>query len=555
MRTRLFGILVLIASLAAVSPAQAERRLALVLGNSDYLVGPLDNPVNDAALITATLEATGFEVTQATNLGYRELQRAIVTFGRELAAAGEDTVGMVYYAGHAVQANGENYLIPVDADLQDELDLDIQTLEVSTLMKSLDRAGNRLNMVVLDACRNNPFKSISRSGTRGLAKVDAPQGTLVAYSTAPGNVALDGTGRNSPYTKALAKVLREPGLPVEQVFKKVRIEVMERTGQQQVPWESSSLTGDFFFQDAVPEPVAVPQPSAPTPQNNPQQAEIAFWTSIATSDDPTLFQSYLQAYPNGLFSGIAEQRIAALQAEQARSANQSREAEALALWESVKASSDPNVLSTLVQRYPNSVYAELAKARIQTLEAQQRAATQQQAATTAQASARPQTDDAGDKLFWQSIQNSPNKSDYEAYLAQYPNGTFAAIARSRAESGYTPQVAALTTETNPYDGTYEIEMRVTNRPWGNPWCQVGEHGKGTITFSNGKGDATLTSSRGGSARFILEVDMNGRVTGTKRVSGWRSPTRKIRLNISSGKDEALFHAQDWCEAEFTIARK
>ncbi|MBO6838783.1 MAG: caspase family protein, partial [Alphaproteobacteria bacterium] len=182
------------------SPASGntpETRKALVIGNGAYGVSPLPNPINDAQAMTEALEMSGFDVTLATDLSYRDLQRAVVRFSREVRAAGEETVAMVYYAGHAVQANGENYLIPVDADIQDSLDLEIQSLRLSTVMQSLESAGNRLNLVVLDACRDNPFPSMSRSGSRGLAKVDAPYGPLLAYSTAPGDVAADGAGRNS----------------------------------------------------------------------------------------------------------------------------------------------------------------------------------------------------------------------------------------------------------------------------------------------------------------------------------------------------------------------
>jgi uncharacterized caspase-like protein len=367
--TILFTIMAL--TLATASNALAERRLALVIGNGAYSVGPLDNPPNDAALMADTLSNAGFEVTHLTDLGYRDLQRAVVEFGRDLAAAGRETVGMVFYAGHAVQANGENYLIPVDADIRDELDLDIQTLRIDTLMRGLDRAGNRLNMVVLDACRNNPFKSMSRSGTRGLAKIDAASGTLLAYSTAPGDVAADGSDRNSPYTAALVKAIRTPGLPVEQVFKRVRIEVMERTGERQVPWESSSLTGDFTFIDRAPVPVVAapppPPPAAPAAPDN--SAEIAFWTSIANSDDPALFRSYLNSYPNGLFAAVAEQRIAALEAANADRAKREREAAAADHWNAVKDSDDSAMLQTVIDRYDGTLYAELARTRIETLNA------------------------------------------------------------------------------------------------------------------------------------------------------------------------------------------
>ncbi len=230
------------------SNATASQDLkALVIGNSNYVVGALSNPGNDARLIAKTLEGAGFDVTLAENLNYFEMGRTIADFGRNLSQSSDETVGLFFYAGHAIQTGGENYLIPVDAQLRDTLDLSIKTIPLRLVMQSLDQAPNRLNMVFLDACRNNPFASITRSSGGGLARVDAPYGTLVSYSTAPGSVATDGTGRNSPYSHALAQALRQPGLTVEQALKQVRLKVVEKTGGAQVPWESSSLIGDFYF--------------------------------------------------------------------------------------------------------------------------------------------------------------------------------------------------------------------------------------------------------------------------------------------------------------------
>lgn len=437
------AILVLALSVFAATSAWSATRLALVIGNSHYAVGPLTNPTNDAALMADTLTAVGFKVTHMENLGYREMQRAVVGFARDLRAAGEDAVGLVYYAGHAVQADGENYMIPVDADLQDALDLQIQTLEASTLMSSLDRAGNRLNMVVLDACRNNPFPAVSRSGSRGLAKIDAPHGTLLAYSTSPGDVAADGNGRNSPYTKALAKAIRTPGVPVEQLFKQVRIEVMEKTGNKQIPWESSSLTGDFFFLDKAPEPPPVAAAPAAAPSANAQAADIEFWKSIAASTDPSLFRGYMEAFPNGLFVGLAEQRITALEsaaaAQSLAAEREKRQAEAAQAWDAVKDSGDPGQLQAVADAYPDTVYAKLAAAKIEGIRGAEAAAAQ------ARSSAQP-TQDNSDQLdlaFWGSIKNSTNKADYQAYLDRFPNGAFARLAEERARNGYTPQVASL----------------------------------------------------------------------------------------------------------------
>lgn len=296
--------------------AVAERRLALVIGNSEYAVAPLANPRRDAALMAATLTDVGFEVTLVDDASLRVFQRAVIEFSRALSAAGEDTVALFYFAGHGIQSDGKNYLVPVDADIQDGLDLRFQTMEVGAIMTALENAGNRLNLVVFDACRNNPFPATSRSSGSGLAKVEAPFGTLVAYATSPGGVAVDGAGGgNSPYTKALARAIRAPGMAVEQVFKRVRVDVMERTGNRQVPWESSSLTGDFFF---VPKTGIARSESLPAGGVGTggvgaggvgADAEILFWQSVQGSDNPETYMAYLDAYPNGRFAALAKIRI------------------------------------------------------------------------------------------------------------------------------------------------------------------------------------------------------------------------------------------------------
>ncbi|WP_425406141.1 caspase family protein [Hwanghaeella sp.] len=408
----------------ATASHASPARLALVLGNGDYEFGRLKNPANDAALIAQSLRDVGFEVFEYLEADQRDMKRAIVNFGRELGEAGEDAVGLVYYAGHGVQFGGENYMIPVGAQIEDELDIDIEGIRASTLLTALDRAGNRLNIVILDACRNNPFAASSRSAAQGLARMDAPSGTLLAYSTSPGNVAVDGSGRNSPYTQALARAIREPGTKVEDVFKRVRIAVMERTNEKQVPWESSSLTGDFYFTEAAPEQPAaqsVVQP-APAPAAEPvgQSVEIEYWKSIANSNNPEMFRAYLAQFPDGVFSSIATQRIASLEQEQAaRALSRQRNIEQQ-LWDEVKDSGDPALLQSFLAQYPDSIFRGLAEARIASLENK----------------ARNQGTTAGDQVemvFWQSIKNSSDPADYQAYLARYPNGQFAAIAQNRAQ--------------------------------------------------------------------------------------------------------------------------
>lgn len=534
---RVLAVLALVFGVVSSGAAMAETRMALVIGNGAYAVGPLANPTNDSDLIAASLEWAGFEVTHAQDLDYRSLQRAVIDFGRGLKEAGEDTVGLVFYAGHAIQANGENYLIPVDSDIQDALDLDIQALPVSILMRSLESAGNRLNMVVLDACRNNPFAALNRSGTRGLAKVDAPFGTLLAYSTAPGDVATDGSGRNSPYSAALAKAIQIPGLPVEQLFKRVRVDVMERTGNRQVPWESSSLIGDFYFtpgaQTAVPD-------QAPAPSSGGDDAEIAYWKSIATSDNPIDFQGYLAAYPNGTFRDVAEQRIASLQSTQDEQA--ARQA-----WEMVKNSGDAAAIQDVAARYPGTVYAEMAQIKLQSLVQ----ASELSAESNDQASlARGETE----RLFWDSIKDSTNATDYEAYLERYPNGSFSAIARIRLDGGLTQLASRSAEPSHPMDGAWQLDWKVTGRFWQGNWCTAGEHGSATFEMKDGEYSGTILSNRSRTGRFSVEASESGDATLIIGAADWPIRKNRLRIDLSDGAGSAYFAGTSYCEAELTLTR-
>ncbi|MCB1450109.1 MAG: caspase family protein [Nitratireductor sp.] len=230
-------------------PAQAGGRFALVVGNSAYVNAPqLTNPANDSALMARTLESAGFTVTLVGDADYRSLKKALLDFGRQLR--GEDIeAGLFYYAGHGLQVKGENYLVPVNAAITSEDEVALEAININDFLQVMNSSDAKVNIVILDACRDNPFKGASRSMSRGLAPVDAPKGTYIAYATAPGDVALDGTDGNSPYTKALAQAMSEPGLPIERVFKKARVSVLAETGEKQVPWEVSSITGEFFFKE------------------------------------------------------------------------------------------------------------------------------------------------------------------------------------------------------------------------------------------------------------------------------------------------------------------
>jgi len=236
-----------------VDPAAQEARHALVIGNSAYDSVPLRNPRNDAEDMAATLKSVGFDVQLERDIDQERMEEAIRQFGQRLAAGG---IGLFYYAGHGVQVDGENYLVPIGAKIVEKKDIRYKAVQLGQVLDEFAEAKNRLNILIIDACRDNPFRGF-RGGTRGLAETKAPRGTLVAYATSPGSVAADGSGRNGVYTSNLLKRMKEPGLTIEQVFKQVRIGVVDDTGGAQTPWESSSLTGDFYF--VGPPAVSAPQ--------------------------------------------------------------------------------------------------------------------------------------------------------------------------------------------------------------------------------------------------------------------------------------------------------
>lgn len=300
--------LLLAAALAVCtySAALAQKRVALVIGNSSYnLIPSLSNPKNDADLMARTLKKVGFEVVKAVDVDNRGMARAMRTFGKRLRAAGSNAVGLFFYAGHGVRANGENYLIPLGAQIESEGDLPLEAIGASQLLGQMEQAGNSLNLVIFDACRNNPFQRGFRSVSRGLTRVQAPSGSLVAFSAAPGQVAADGVGDNSPYTAALAKWMLEPGLPVEQVFKRVRVSVEDSTGKAQTPWEESSLRGDFFF---VPEKGLSAGMGIASPPSK-ATVELTLWNSVKEANDPAALKEFLRQHPHGPFSKLARLRL------------------------------------------------------------------------------------------------------------------------------------------------------------------------------------------------------------------------------------------------------
>jgi len=224
-----------------------QRRLALVIGNANYkFANPLKNPVNDARAIGSALQGLGFEVMEYDDVTQPQMKQAINSFGQKLK---DYDVGLFYYAGHGVQSKGVNYMIPVDAELKNEETIEFDCVAADRVLAFMDAASTKVNLIIMDACRNNPFaRSWQRSaGGGGLAMMDAPKGSLIAYATSPGRTASDGAASNGLYTSALLKFMRNPALTIEQVFKQVRNEVSDKSGGAQIPWETTSLTGEDFY--------------------------------------------------------------------------------------------------------------------------------------------------------------------------------------------------------------------------------------------------------------------------------------------------------------------
>ncbi|WP_247894457.1 caspase family protein [Azospirillum sp. B510] len=300
--------------------AMADRRVALVLGNSTYQYAPrLPNPVNDAKAMADSLRTAGFELIGGgpqLDLDRAGTERAIRSFGAKLAGA---DVGLFFYAGHGMQARGTNYLLPVSANLEKEADVRYELVDIASVLDEMALAESRLNIVILDACRNNPFGGRGlRAASPGLAQMQAPAGTIIAYATQPGAVAADGAGANSPYTEALSKAMLKPGENVFDVFNDVGITVKRGSGGVQQPWVSASpIEGRFYFLG----PTTVVMPPAPADGAATAGAaagadkETLFWDSIKGSSNRGLFEAYLKQFPQGTFAPIAEARMAELGSE------------------------------------------------------------------------------------------------------------------------------------------------------------------------------------------------------------------------------------------------
>jgi len=347
-----------------------SKRIALVIGNGAYASAPpLKNPPNDARDMAATLKTLGFDVMSGVNVNQRDMKRLIREFGLKLKNGGS---GLFYYAGHGVQSKGRNYLIPVDANIQSEAEVEDSGVDAALVLNFMDDAQNGLNIVILDACRNNPFARSFRSANDGLAQVDAPTGTLIAYATAPGRVASDGVGQNGLYTSELLKQMQTPGVSITDVFMRVRAEVMKQTGNKQVPWEASSLVGSFYFAGAS----ADSTPATNITKIDPVAFELSYWETIKNSANTDDFKAYLARYPQGQFVELAKNRIATLAtaakpAETSSPVTNGGQAE-LTFWDSIKNTTSAEDYRAYLEKYPNGEFAGLARRRLAPLEANEK---------------------------------------------------------------------------------------------------------------------------------------------------------------------------------------
>lgn len=360
-----YSIVLIVAALATAPRAHAEERIALVIGNSSYsTVSSLDNPTRDATLIAQTLESINFQVTLLVDATQDQMKTALGEFGRSLRNGGPETTGLFYYAGHGVQSFGSNYLLPVDVALRDAADLDLQGVEAQTVLRQMASARNKTNFVILDACRNNPFESILAFDEAGLAEMKAPTGTFLSYATAPGAVALDGTGTNSPFTLALASEMKKPGVAVEQVFKQVRVSVLDQTKGLQTPWDTSSLTSDFVFVDA--------------PKEDPEAlAARQLWESVQATRDPVQIMLFLRGYPDSVHSDdaralltqVIEAELTNPNAAPAQPVASGPSENEQAMFDAVQTNPTIEGYQEYVNAFPDGTYAEFASQEIAALTA------------------------------------------------------------------------------------------------------------------------------------------------------------------------------------------
>ncbi|MFA6922248.1 MAG: caspase family protein, partial [Gallionella sp.] len=404
-------------AVSQVSNAASEQRIALVIGNGAYSNAPLKNPVNDAKDMAIKLRGLGFDVIERNDLKTRQIGSTLREFRSKLVPG---AVALVFYAGHGLQIKGDNYLPAVDAEINSEEDVPNQSLAVKQIMDVLDESKSRLNLVFLDACRNNPYARSFRSSDRGLARISAPSGTLISYATRPGSVAADGDGRNGLYTSKLLAQMNS-NLQIEQALKRVVSDVKAASQGRQEPWMEGSIEGDFCFAGCSASnaaQIASPVP-APARIKGRDEIEQETWESARDSGSIDAIQEYLKHYPKGRFVGQAKVQIAARKAEQVKpvepviSSGARTDGES-DLWTEVQKGNTKDDYDAYLTQHPKGKYAALARIRINKL--------QEEVSVEA---AR------WDQGAWEAADQSGSEDGYKGYLKGWPDGRYASLAQVR----------------------------------------------------------------------------------------------------------------------------
>ncbi len=396
---------ILVLSLIVVTSALAEKRVALVIGNGEYKSVPkLPNPPNDASDVEDSLKRLNFSVRKVINGRYDDMRRALLQFGRDARTA---DIALVFYAGHGIEVGGENWLIPTDAELRTDIDVDHEAISLRSILPILENS-SKLGLIILDACRNNPFdakmkRTIRRRAvSRGLAEVEPTGNVLVAYAAKDGTTAADGNGRNSPYTASLLKYIEQPGMEINFLFRNVRDDVIAATRREQFPFVYGSLSRDAIY-------LKPPQKKPPAMRPD----EMA-WTFLRDNGGIPALRKFISQFPTSPFALAARDRIAALQ--QAADAIPKPPRPDDIAWNLLQNSDNIAVLKNFLQQFPKSPFAPAARDRIAAL---------QQAAD-----AKPKLPQADD-IAWNLLQNSDNIAVLKNFLQQFPKSLFAPAARDR----------------------------------------------------------------------------------------------------------------------------
>ncbi len=520
-----------IASIAATDGAIAQKRVALVIGNSAYVNAPrLDNPANDAADMAGTLRKLNFDVTQSLDLDKASMDRTIRNFAEGLPGA---QVALFFYAGHGLQVGGQNYLVPVDAKLTSSTAIDFETVRLDLVQRSMER-GTMTNILILDACRDNPLtRNLARAlGSRssalgkGLAPMESGEGTLISFSTQPGNVALDGAGRNSPFATALLKHIPTPGDDLPTILINVRNDVMAVTARKQVPWEHSALTAKVYF--------IAPKAPAPGPTHE-QQVELTYWSSVKDSTSPTVLRTYLDRYPEGEFAAIAraliqhyEQQakvaIAARERERKQQDEEKKAAEVKRIEEErrvreaalvearIKAEAAKNQAE--VKRLQNKERAEHAARAEQLRKAQEEAGRARDAAKAAEEKrlAAAKASEEATKAAEQAIASKKEqvKPGDEIKVAALPKLDKPATAPTGNDGTWVIHWRSNVGHCSGQTGSYKLTISKSVISYA--------HGQGGSISNSGAADWKITNRRGSL------VDYSGTFTQNSGRGQWKNPT-------------------------------